>query len=907
MFNRMLRSAIIVGSLLSAAFIALPAAAQSSTPRTLEPDDLAGLKWRSIGPANMAGRVAAIALAPGNAKTYYIGYATGGVWKTTNAGVTYEPVFDRYETSSIGSLAVCDAPADWRGWTADDPTDPEKRVEAGNAKIVWVGTGEGNGRNSSSWGHGVYRSTDGGESFDHLGLEDVHDIPALAVDPRDPDVCYVAGLGHLWGDNEERGVYKTIDGGRTWRKVLYIDEDTGACDVVVHPADPDIVFAAMYQRRRSIGSFQSGGPEGGIYRSTDGGANWQKLTEGLPRQTGRIGLAVAASNPTVMCAIVESDDEGPRDTWSNRSRGGGVFRSEDGGDTWRRVSDFNPRPFYFSRICIDPTDDQLVYLLGWQLYVSEDGGATFRAGLARTPHVDFHAMAINPQDPEQLLVGTDGGLYVSYDQGKKWDFHNHMAVGQFYNIAIDNADPYRVGGGLQDNGSWIGPSANIKSTSDDYGGRSGAITNADWEAIWWGDGFRVAFDPIDPNIVYAEWQGGKLVRVHLDTGYFENLQPAPKEGQQRIRFNWNAPFFVSPHDPTTLYFGGNCVFKLYDRGDRWVRISEDLSSRDPDLIDAVGSEAETAGTIVALAESPIRPGMLWAGTDDGRLHLTKDDGGTWIDVTPPTAAGLYIANVEPSRFDEHTAYVTADGHRSDVFDVVLLRTTDGGATWTSIAGDLPRAPVGGPVKVIREDHRNPDVLYAGTERGAFVTIDGGERWVRLNGKSLPTVPVDDLLMHPRERDLVAGTHGRSIWILDDASPLSEMTNEVLASPLHVFSIKPATLRYNRMYGGLWSDRIFIAENPPQGAIINYWLHDWAASDVKVEIRDADGRIVRKFDGTNRRGINRVTWDLQADKKFQLGNPDERPEFVAPGRYEVTVRTGDHRSTTTVDVGAAPTP
>ncbi|HEB60875.1 MAG TPA: hypothetical protein ENJ06_03525, partial [Phycisphaeraceae bacterium] len=493
-------------------------AADSSSSRVLTADDLKTLKWRSIGPANMAGRLATIALAPGNSKTFYIGYATGGLWKTTNNGTTFTPVFDEYETSSIGAVVICDAPSDWPGWETEkakqgDSSRQESPEERGKAKIIWVGTGEGNGRNSSSWGHGVYRSTDSGSSFKYLGLKNVHDIPALAVDPRDPDTCFVAGLGHLWGANEERGVFRTTDGGKTWEKVLYIDDSTGACDVVIDPVNPENVYAAMYMRRRGIGSFQSGGSQGGIYKSTDGGDTWKKVTKGLPQQTGRIGLAVYTGDPAILYATVESDQGGRiKSAWNDRSRFGGVFRSDDHGSTWKRMSDFNPRAFYFSRIRVDPSDDKRVYLLGWQLYVSDDAGKTFRGGVTDVVHVDFHAMAIDPADPDHLLVGTDGGLYVSYDKGKTWDFHNEMAVGQFYKIAVDMSDPYRVGGGLQDNGSWIGISGNIKNARGDDEGRGGGITNADWDMVWWGDGLGLAFDPTDPDTLYVEWQGGGINR-----------------------------------------------------------------------------------------------------------------------------------------------------------------------------------------------------------------------------------------------------------------------------------------------------------------------------------------------------------------------------------------------------------
>ena len=880
-------------------------AGDAPSPRTLRSEDLKPLAWRSIGPANMSGRVATIALAPGNPKTYFVGFATGGLWKTTNNGTTFTPVFDDKETSSIGSVAVCDAPTDWRGWLdeKDDLDQDADLAELGKAKIIWVGTGEGNGRNSSSWGHGVYRSTDGGAKFEHVGLEDSHDIPALAVDPRNPDVCYIAALGHLWGANETRGVYKTQDGGKTWTQSLYIDQNTGACDVIIDPQNPDTVYAAMYMRRRTAYSFTSGGPQGGIYRSSDAGETWTKLTNGLPEQTGRIGLDIYRSDPRIVYASVESDVGGKvGDSFGNDSRAGGVFRTDDGGDTWERKAAITPRAFYFSRIRVDPEDDQRVYLPGWTLFVSDDGGETFRAGTAKVVHVDFHAMVIDPQDTDHILIGTDGGLYVSYDRGETWDFHNHFAAGQFYNVAVDNSDPYRVGGGLQDNGSWIGPSENVFSVQEAFMGRTGAITNHDWTFVNWGDGFHVAFDPHDPNIIYAESQGGWLMRTHLDTGIKRTLKPQAKEGEPRFRFNWNAPFFISPHDSTTLYLGGNYVFRLTERGDQWTRISDDLSTRDINKVTTVGSEAETNGTVVSLAESPLQQGFLWAGTDDGLIHVTTEDGGIWTNVTPPDIEGLYVSKIEPSHHDRETAYVAIDGHRSDHFEPILLMTADAGVTWTSILGDLSSDV---PVKVVREDLVNPDVLYIGTERAAYVTIDRGEHWVKLNGKSLPTVAVDDLAIQPREQDLVAGTHGRSIYILDDISPISQLTADVVQSAFHVFESMPAQPRYYLDYGDLWSDRMFIADNPAMGGQITYWIREYADEEVGLSIADASGHVLRKLVGTNRPGLNRVVWDLQPEEDQRLGNADNLPEFVVAGEYKVSITYGDHKAHTTITVLPAP--
>ena len=877
--------------------------------RVLVESDLASLTWRSIGPANMGGRVAALSICESNPKLWYVGYATGGLWKTTNRGVTYSPVFDKESTSSIGAVAVVDAPQSWPGWAeADDSAraagdTPADRAKAGIGRIVWVGTGEGNGRNSSSWGNGVYRSTDAGASFTHLGLADVHDIPALAVDPRDPDTCYIAGLGHLWGANAERGIYKTSDGGANWTKALFIDDATGACDVTINPASPDEIFAAMYARRRTGWSFQSGGPEGGIYRSRDAGQTWTKLAGDLPPQTGRIGLSICRADPRTIYASVESDTSGKiADEWNDRSRKGGIYKSTDGGDSWTQMSDFNPRAFYFSRILADPNNCDRVWLGGWYLYLSTDGGATFHAGPANQVHVDFHALAIDPADSDHMIVGNDGGVYVSWDSGEKWDFHNTMAVAQFYNIAVDDSDPYRIGGGLQDNGSWIGPSGTITQDSGDFMGRSGAITNADWEFIFGGDGYRVQFDPTDSNIVYAEWQGGNAARIHLDTGIWWNLRPAAKEGEPRYRFNWNAPLVLSKHDPTVIYLAGNHIFRMTDRGDHWTRISPDLSHNDIDQVRTVGSDAETWATVVSFAESPIDAATLWAGTDDGRIHITRDTGGSWTDVTPAEADGMYIADITASAHDASRAFIAVDGHRSDRFGAMILQTDDGGASWKHIESDLP---ADSPVRVVIEDPTNADALYAGNERSAYASIDRGAHWVRIGGESLPTVPVYDLAIQPRMRDLIAGTHGRSAWVLDDAGPLAQLTPELMQKPLHVFAPRPAQPKFFKEVGYLWSDKMFIAENPPLGGIVQYWLRGFAEEDVKISIKSAAGDALWSGTGPGRAGLNRAVWDLQPDAKKRLPNPHGRPAFVSAGDYTVTVTVGDHSQSVPLTVLPAP--
>jgi photosystem II stability/assembly factor-like uncharacterized protein len=839
----------------------------------------------------MGGRVADVCFAPGDSKTFFVAFGCSGLWKTTNRGTTFAPVFDRQSTSSIGSVVVADAPENWSGWSDDKDTPREKRAEKGKGKIVWVGTGEGNGRNSSSWGDGVYRSTDGGSSWKKLGLEDSRDIPRLAVDPRDPDTCYVAALGHLWGPNKTRGIYKTTDGGKTWKPSLQVSENTGAIDVVLDPKDPNTVYAGMYQRRRTAWSFQSGGPEGGIYRSRDAGRSWQKLSKGLPGQTGRVGLAVSPSNPKVVMAAVESDEGGGRNIDDNRSRRGGIFRSEDGGDTWTRVNAQIPRAFYFAKVRIDPKNDQRVYLLGWDVWRSEDGGRTFLSGVTDKLHVDWHAMTIDPQDPDHLIVGSDGGVYQSNDRGATWDFLNTIAVGQFYNVAVDMLDPYRIAGGLQDNGSWLGPSGTLNETGAyPPGATNVGITNGDWRVIGGGDGFHVAFDPTDPNVVYSESQGGSLGRVNLLTGEYKGLRPDAKEGQSGLRFNWNSPFFVSPHDPKVLYLGGNHVFKLTNRGDDWARISPDLTTRNPEKMDTTGSSAETHCTVVSLAESPLVKGMLWAGSDDGLINLTTDDGAHWQNVTPKAVDGRYIAKIEPSHRDRNAAYVAVDGHRSDDYDPLVLMTTDLGKSWQDITGDLPK---GEGIRVVREDLRNSSVLYAGTETGIFVTVDRGRHWVKLDTGTLPVVGVHDIVQHPREMDLIVATHGRSVWVLDDVSPLSQLTSATVEKDLHVFPSAPSHPRLRGFLDGMWGDRFFGGTNPALGAKITYWVRNKQDGNASIKIEDAKGETIATLSGPANSGLNRATWDFQPEAKRRLQNrgEDAGMVFVPSGTYKVTVTVG----------------
>lgn len=863
--------------------------------RKLKESDLKRLPWRSVGPAIMGGRISDMCFAPGNSKTFYVAYATSGLWRTKNHGNTFESLFDKESTCAIGSIAVCDAPADWEGW--DSATKKPERLEKGKEKIIWVGTGEGNGRNSSSWGNGVYRSTDSGKTWQHCGLAESHDIPRIAVDPRNPDVCFVAALGHLWGTNEERGLYKTTDGGKTWVKVLGIDEKTGCCDVALDPKNPETVYAAFYERIRSPYSFKSGGKKGGIHKSVDGGKTWKQLTKGLPKNTGRIGLDIFAGDTAKLVAVVEATDGGANSIRDDRMRGGGVFRSDDGGESWRRSSHRSPRAFYFSKVKFDPKDDNRVYMLGWTTEVSDDGGETFRGGWGDILHADHHAIIVDPADADHIVIGTDGGAYQTFDKGANWEFLNTIAVGQFYNIALDDSTPYRISGGLQDNGSWVWPSSNpVREAEEDKACRTPAtgITNAQVDFILWGDGFHTDFDPEDANVVYAEWQGGNLSRINLESGDRRWLKPEAREGQPEYRFNWNAPFFVSKHKPHAIYLGGNVVFKLTNKGDNWEAISPDLTTADGGKMNTAGSNAENYCTLVSLDESPLKAGLLWSGSDDGLVYVSQNDGKTWENATPPTAKGRYVSRTTASRFNEGRCYISLDGHRMDDMSPCVMATEDFGKTWRDITGDLPQSH---SAMVVREDDANENVLYCGTENALYVSLDRGQTWVKMHGKALPTVPFYDIKQHARDRDLVIATHGRSVWVLDNANWLGEATPERLEKALHLFSMRDVKPIQRLHYNGLWTHKMFRAPNAPNGVVIDYWINEYTGDDLSCTIENSHGVPVKKLTGSGAPGFNRIVWNLQPDEWHKLADKSEELMMndwhCRPGVYTVKLKMGEH--------------
>jgi hypothetical protein len=831
----------------------------------------------------MGGRVSDIALDPENPYVFYAGMATGGVAKTANNGGTFQGTFDKEAVASIGAVAV-------------SPSDP---------KTIWVGTGEANDRNSSGWGDGVYLSKDAGATWSNVGLKTSRAIARIVVHPSDPNVAWVAAAGNLWARGGERGLYVTRDGGKSWSVALAAQapsaDRVGCGDVVLDPSDPGTLYAALYARERQPWSFASGtdatdGKDvGGIFKSIDGGATWRKLSNGLPGATARIGLAIHAANPKIVYAIVQSSEGGTSGIEDVTSKSGGVFRSDDGGETWMRQSRLNPRPFYFSQIRVDPANPERVYVLGFALHVSEDGGKTFREDRFEKIHPDLHALAIDPKRPERLLLGTDGGVYQSFDAGKSWEHLNRFAAGQFYRINLDDSDPYRICGGLQDNLNWVGPSATRSKEG---------ILNSDWTNIEGGDGFSCVFDPDDPQIIYAESQEGDLHRFDLRSGAVKKLRPSPQEGQPGYRFHWNAPLIGSRHDRGALFLAGNRVFKLTNRGESWKVISPDLSTQDPKKTTATGSGAENYGVVYTLAESPLQKGLLWAGTDDGKVWVTSDEGANWTDLTaqlPPAARGMWIGRIEASWHDPKAAYLAVETHRAGKLAALAYRTGDLGRTWQSIAGDLP---ADGPVKVVREDPKNPRLLFAGTEFGLFGSIDAGASWTKLGG--MPTVAVDDIAIHPRERDLVAATHGRSVYVLDDITALEQLTPEVRAKDAHLFPPLPAHAFAPLPGFGDWNGAaVYRGENPKVGALLTWWVKDFKGEEVKIEIANALGQPVAKLSAPATPGLSRIVWDLKPSKELLTEYGGEGAKFVRAGDYKVTLTCGGAKSEQTLSVSVAP--
>ena len=880
-------------------------AAETNPELRLTSETLSGLELRGIGPAFMSGRISDIAKDPSDSATWYVAVSSGGVWKTVNSGTTWKPIFDKYGSYSIGCVTL-------------DPKNPW---------VVWVGTGEANSQRSVGWGDGVYKSLDGGESFSRVGLESSEHIAKIVIDPRDSDVVYAASQGPLWAPGGDRGLYKTTDGGATWDQILSVSENTGITDVVMDPKDPDTLYAASYQRRRRVWTLVAGGPESAIYKSIDGGASWRKLEKGLPKvHMGRIGLALAPENPDVVYATIPAEGDHS-----------GFYRSVNRGESWERMSDYVPiDPQYYQKLHPDPNRPDRIYSMDMLVQVSDDGGRNFRPMTWKNRHVDTHVMVFDEDDPDYLMVGGDGGIYESWDRGEKWKFVANLPITQFYRVGTDNAEPfYNVYGGTQDNSSQGAPSRNTS--------RHG-ITNRDWFVTVTGDGYQTRVDPDDPNIVYSMWQYGGLVRYDRLNGEMVDIQPQPEASEDPIRWHWDSPLIISPHAGSRLYFAGNRLFRSDDRGDTWRAVSPDLT-RGVDRnqlevmgrvwsVDAVWKNVFTSfyGNIVALDESTLVEGLIYAGTDDGLIQVTEDGGESWREIGsfPGVPDNTYVADVAASVVDADTVYAAFNNHKSGDFKPYLFRSTDRGRTWRSISGDLPNKHV---MWSIIDDHEREGLLFAGTEFGLFATIDGGESWIELTG-GVPDVAFRDLQIQRRENDLVAGTFGRGIYIFDDYTPLRSMSADLLDAEAATFPVKNAWMflpSSDLGWGekGTQGDGFYAAPNPPFGAVLTYHLKEGIESrhqerrsgerelaakgesvtipswdelreadleetpSLVVTVEDASGMVLRRIDAPATAGIHRIAWDLRwpslepvtdGGNAGDWGDDGDSGPMVAPGTY-----------------------
>ena len=829
--------------------------------------------WRQIGPASFGGRVDDIEAVADNPRIIFVGAASGGVFRSLNNGVTWEPVLDAYGSAlSVGDLAI--APSD--------------------SRVVWVGTGEATNRQTSTWGDGVYRSLDGGTTWQHMGLRETQSIGRVVIDPHDPRTVFVAAVGHLWGPNEQRGLYRTKDGGATWQRVLGVDANTGVIDVAI-AGDGHTLFAATYERRRRAFGFVGGGPGSGLWRSLDGGDTWTRLSSGLPTgNTGRIGVAIAPSDPRIVFAVIEHHD-------------GGVFRSGDGGTTWTRQNRINERGNYYGQIRVDPANSDRVWLLLTSLYLSIDGGKTFsNDSVAERVHPDNHALWIDPRHPEHMLLGNDGGVFSTYDGARHWDYVNNLPIGQFYDIAIDRRDPYWIYGGSQDQGTFTFPSGTHSR---------GALTDEGVTFLEYGDGFHVAVDPTNPRLVYTNSQNGRGYLVDLATREERRFTPVPSDSTERYRFNWNTAALLSPNDPRTYYYGANKLMKTTDRGTTWQVISPDLTGHAPDwktrsLGDGIPLRDSTTpsrddgtgqyGNITAISESPRAPGTLYVGSDDGNVQLSGDSGAHWTNITSRfhVPAPRWVSTVLASRFDARTAYVTFDGHRDDDLAPYIFKTSDGGASWSSITGDLPAGIV---VKTLAEDPRNRQLLFAGTEFGLYWSFDGGRHW-QFPGGGLPRVMVSRILVDEHSNDLILGTYGRGVIILDDIQALEAGDPALASEPVQLFPLRDATEFYQWRDQPLAGTRQWAAPNALVGAVVTYVLtgplpRDTAgngAAAAQLLVSAAGGAIVRQLTGPGTNGVHRVLWDLRTQFPFVPGAADSgfygapRAPYVPPGDYTVAL-------------------
>lgn len=843
-----------------------------------------GIKPRNIGPGGMSGRVTAFAADPRNENVFYIGTASGGLWKTVNAGTTFTPIFDGEAVSSIGSLAV-------------DPVHPE---------IIWAGTGEGNPRNSVTGGYGIYRSLDGGQTWKCMGLELTRYIHRIIIDPVNPDIVYAGAIGNPWAPHKERGVFRTRDGGKTWSQVLFTNETSGVADMVMDPSSPGKIFVAMWDHRRWPWFFESSSAGSGLWVTHDGGDTFTRVRIGLPEETGRMGLAIAASRPDYVYAYVESKTTA-------------IYRSTDGGKTWQQRGDKNigNRPFYYAEIYVDPQNENRVYTLFSGVNVSEDGGLTFPRSITGSVHLDHHAWWIDPVNPDRMLDGNDGGMAISYDRGETWRHIENLPLGQFYHIRTDNETPYNVYGGLQDNGSWRGPA---------YAWYNGPLINEMFDFLSGGDGFDAMPVAGDPRYCYAQSQGGSIRRYDLVTGWSKSIRPGP-EGEEKLRFNWNSALAQDPFENGTIYFGSQYVHRSSDRGDSWTKISTDLSTNDPEkqkqdksggiTIDATG--AETHCTVITIDPSPVKQGVIWAGTDDGNIQVTVDGGKNWNNVTK-NIKGLprtcWIPQVTASLFDPATAFIVANDYRQGDNSAYLFMTDDYGKSWKRIIDDTD---VSGYVLSFVQDPAEQALMFAGTEYGLFVSFDGGEIWNRWTS-AYPTVSTYDLAIHPREHDLVIATFGRGIWILDDIRPLRALAkegNRLLNSKISAFEVPDAIMASSKNLPGyyFYGDAMFRGENRQPGAMISFYTPD-ESGKTGVTITDNDGKVVKTMDANTVKGFNRIIWRLdrnvlpQVTLQDQGAGPGGRYQrgmsgTVIPGKYKVTFKQGEETSETFVTVKPDP--
>lgn len=842
---------------------------------------LAGFRYRALGPYRAGSWVSDIAVPDGppaaHLYTFYVAVRYGGLWKTTNNGTTFEPVFDGQDATGIGCVSV--APS--------------------NGNIVWVGTGDASGVRVAYPGNGVYKSADGGKTWQHLGLADTRHIARIVIHPTNPNIVYVAAMGHLWSPNAERGVFKTTDGGKHWKKVLYINDKTGAIDLVLDRRHPDTLYAAMYEVQRRPWRLLEGGTGGGIHKTTDGGRTWQKLSGGLPTgPIGRTGLDIYQKNPNILYAVTENlskraptDEEARRDRArgvapQERAVGGEVYRTEDGGRTWRRMNaakdDVSAKAGYsFNQIRVDPADDKRILVNCDSLLSSEDGGRTWRGltwdsrSLFANAFGDWRAMWIDPQNPKRMILGSDGGVSISYDGGQTADSYTNIPGGEVYAIDVDMEDPYNIYAGLQDHDSWKGP----------INGKHGRIGPEDWVTVGDNDGMYNRVDPADSRWVYNSVQWGGHFRVDQRSHTRKSIVPKRAANQPPLRFNWTPPILLSPHNSAIVYTGAQVLFRSLDRGDHWEEISPDLTTNDAGKVSPPGMTVQFC-TLTTIAESPLRAGVIWVGADDGKVQVTTNHGATWTDVTPKLAAAgapahYWTTRVLASRFAPGTAYVTKAGRRYDEFTTVVMKTTDFGATWTSVAGNMPDRAV----DVVVEDLRDKDILFLGTDKGVFTTIDGGAHWVPLRG-NMPTVPVTDMTIHPRENDLVVATYGRGLYVAN-LGWLAEVTAGALRGAAHFFAVRPRPVPNEGPWGNfeLYGDRRLIVPND-EGLAFDFYLEKKPAAKVKITVADAGGRTVHSVEAEASAGMNRVEWDMRVG----------RGAMATPGEYTVTLQAGDRTLT-----------